>query len=305
MLVCKVGDKEVNTIDFNGSDLRSWSNKKILKCPICDNKLIYKNGLVKIPHFAHVSNDDCHDIYYENETKEHMMGKMILYKWLKEFPDIKVCKLEGWIPETKQRPDIYLELQDGTKIVIEFQCTPITLEQYLNRHDLYRLIGINDFWILGTDKYKLFKSQKGRLRVLQEELLKENNYALHLDSYNEKIYKYFNLKEFRNINKNIKDVVFNYDNVFNFNIGDNVDSYDPFEYMKEKCKQGYFQSNKDMNFPSYRVLENTTEDKYVIIGDFKYENQAKNYINMYIKELRNNFKIIKIEKGDSYGISKN
>ena len=63
--------------------------------------------------------------------------------------DIKVqdgvsnAVLEGWIPETKQRPDILFEY-NGRKYVIEYECFPIASEYY-DRHDLYRAAGLMIF----------------------------------------------------------------------------------------------------------------------------------------------------------------
>ena len=103
--------------------------------------------------------NECEDKYSESETEEHLNGKRDLFEWIKKQDGVTNAVLEGWIPETKQRPDIMFEY-DGKKYVIEYQCSPIATE-YVERHKLYKASGINDIWILGTDKY-LEKSEIGK-----------------------------------------------------------------------------------------------------------------------------------------------
>ena len=158
MLTCKVGEEIVNTIEYEDGQIRKWSNKGILKCPVCESKMIYRHGEIKIAHFAHIKDADCADIYSELETEEHLKGKKFIFEWLKTQEGINNLKLEAWIPETKQRPDLYFEV-GGKRYVIEFQCTPIAT-QYLERHRLYQLAGIFDIWILGIKKYNINLEEK-------------------------------------------------------------------------------------------------------------------------------------------------
>lgn len=95
--------------------------------------------------------NQCEDKYSESETEEHINGKRDLYEWIKKQIGVTNAVLEGWIPETKQRPDILFEYNEK-KYVIEYQCSPIASE-YVERHDLYKSSGIIDIWILGTEKY--------------------------------------------------------------------------------------------------------------------------------------------------------
>lgn len=157
MLTCKVGESIVNTFSFKEEKLRGWSNKSMLKCPICGDKLLYCHGDYKIPYFRHEKNNDCLDIYSEGVTQEHLKGVKMLYEWLLNQKDIKNLQLEKWIPETRQRPDIYFEIVENNEIkkyAIEFQCSPIATK-YNERHDLYRLNNIIDIWILGFSKYDI------------------------------------------------------------------------------------------------------------------------------------------------------
>mgnify|MGYP003292122673 CR=1 FL=1 len=95
--------------------------------------------------------NECEDRFSESETEEHLNGKRDLFEWIKKQNGVTNAVLEGWISETKQRPDIMFEY-DGKKYVIEYQCSPIATE-YVERHDLYNASGIIDIWIAGYEKY--------------------------------------------------------------------------------------------------------------------------------------------------------
>lgn len=153
MITCQVGKNKIDTFSYKETQLREWSDKGLLKCPVCGSKMIYHHGEFKIPHFKHAKNNDCPDIYSEGVTEEHIKGIEQLHNWLKTQEGVADLELEKWIPETKQRPDIYFKYK-GEEYVIEFQCSPIATK-FLERRELYRLNGMKDVWILGCDKYDM------------------------------------------------------------------------------------------------------------------------------------------------------
>jgi competence protein CoiA len=154
LLTCKVGETIINSFDgiYDKHTLKQWSDKNLLKCPVCNCNYEYCHGDYVSPYFRH-KDKDCTDYYSEPESDEHKQGKIMLFNWINNQEGISNCKLEAWIPETKQRPDIYFE-KDGQKFVIEFQCTPIASE-FKRRRELYKLNDITDIWILGKEKYQL------------------------------------------------------------------------------------------------------------------------------------------------------
>lgn len=180
MLTSKVGETIINCFDskYDRYRLKQWSNKGILKCPVCDGDYEYCHGEIVSPYFRHVGKE-CNGYYSESETEEHKQGKMMLYEWIKGQTGVINCTLEAWIPETKQRPDIYFEY-NGNRYVIEFQCTPIASE-FLLRRELYRLAGIKDIWILGTEKYSIKINEFGepvhenRYKKIEKELESEGS----------------------------------------------------------------------------------------------------------------------------------
>lgn len=106
-----------------------------------------------------------------------------MFEWIKNQNGVTEAVLEGWIPETKQRPDIKFKY-NGKKYVIEYQCSPIATE-YVERHELYKVSGIIDIWILGTEKYLQPKMRKKYIQ----------NYSYGFYSYKNK-----NLYPIRNSN---------------------------------------------------------------------------------------------------------
>lgn len=153
MLVAKIKDNLINCYDnqYSKELLKQWSNKNIIKCPICGNTVEYCHGLIHTPYFRHKDKIKCEYLYSEPETEEHIKGKIALFEWIKKQDGVSNCILEAWIPETKQRPDIMFEYNEIVW-VIEFQCSPISSEQ-IQRHELYAASGINDIWICGIENY--------------------------------------------------------------------------------------------------------------------------------------------------------
>lgn len=174
LLTCKLGNNIINCYDgkLSKEQLKKWSNKNILICPACGKVYEYCHGEVISPYFRHKDKEECEDKYSEPETDEHINGKIKLYEWIKKQNGVANVVLEGWIPETKQRPDIMF-IYNGNQYVIEYQCTPISTE-YHERHTLYQTAGINDIWICGTDKY-LEKDEIGKT-FRTKEIEKQTNY---------------------------------------------------------------------------------------------------------------------------------
>jgi competence CoiA-like predicted nuclease len=189
LLSCKVGSEQINVVDYEEKQLRKWSRKKILKCPVCGGVLVYKRGLIKIPHFAHKKDSDCIYTFYENETKEHAIGKTLIYKWLKKLPNVKNLKLEAWISQTKQRPDLYFEIDDK-KHVIEYQCSPITLKEYLERKELYKLNNIMDIWICGTENFNFKLNGRLKMKALDKQLFLSSS-LYYINPFEEVIYSVY------------------------------------------------------------------------------------------------------------------
>ena len=194
MLTALIGDEVINCYDgtHTKEQLKKWSKKKILLCPACRKPYEYCHGHIKDPYFRHMEKEECKDKYSESETEEHLVGKRDLYEWIKKQDGVTNVILEAWIPETKQRPDIMFEY-NGKKYVIEYQCSPIASE-YIERHELYKVAGIRDIWICGTEKYL---GDNKRLNTL------ETCCKLYYDTKSKALYKMdsMDVKEFSYLSK--------------------------------------------------------------------------------------------------------
>lgn len=175
MLSCLLNNQRINCFDSNYSkeQLKKWASKDILLCPACGKPYEYCHGRVVQPYFRHKDKAQCEDKYSEPETEEHIQGKRDLYEWIIKQPGVTDVVLEGWIPETKQRPDIIFKYY-GKQCVMEYQCSPISTEYY-ERHELYQAAGIEDIWICGAQNYfQCYHKGKGikRLNELEKKTRK-------------------------------------------------------------------------------------------------------------------------------------
>lgn len=188
MLSCLLNGQYINCFDgkYNKEQLKKWSTRKILLCPACGKPYEYCHGKVMNPYFRHMDKLECVDKYTEPETEEHKQGKIDLFKWISVQPGVTDCVLEGWLPGTKQRPDIMFKY-NGQLCVIEYQCSPIATEYY-ERHELYTAAGIKDIWICGTQNYfQFYHEGSGSKKVCEIE--KES--CIYYDVKSKCIYKVF------------------------------------------------------------------------------------------------------------------
>lgn len=101
MLSCIIGVKSINSFDYEEAKLREWSNKGVLRCPECGEKVIYCKGDYKIPYFRHEVGTSCDggNSYYEPMTEEHIEGIKILYNRLKEIDGVINLEVEKKVTE--------------------------------------------------------------------------------------------------------------------------------------------------------------------------------------------------------------
>lgn len=126
-------------------EIQFHKNHTSFFCPICKEKVVIKAGKRTIAHFAHFPNSSC-VITNSGEGEYHERGKLELYQWLKS-QRIPV-QLEVYLPEIKQRPDLFIQLQTK-KIAIEYQCAKISEQEFVKRNNGYARYNITPIWILG------------------------------------------------------------------------------------------------------------------------------------------------------------
>ncbi len=128
-------------IDREGNEVLAWNASKsgTYRCPICDNDLILRMGDVRVHHFAHAKSADergsgCTDRWNYDKTPWHIT-------WQKRFPE-KCCEKMISIGEKKHFADVCIN-----DLIIEFQHSPISLEEFRERNTFYKNAGYRVIWV--------------------------------------------------------------------------------------------------------------------------------------------------------------
>lgn len=108
-------------------------------CTICKRPLFYNEGLGR---FQHKGN---RDYCFEPETIEHKTMKAFWYVQFPKFNQISVKKLEFVIRD--QIADVYFELKNRQKVVIECQNSQISKKKLIERTKNYTSKNIYVLWI--------------------------------------------------------------------------------------------------------------------------------------------------------------
>lgn len=109
-------------------------------CPNCREPVILRQGAVKLPHFAHRQHSECSQAFSEGESREHLLGKRQLYGLFHPHG-----RLEVYLPNLKQRPDLLLG-----RTAVEYQCSPLDFQRFLDRTAGYLDNDYQPIWILGS-----------------------------------------------------------------------------------------------------------------------------------------------------------
>ena len=110
-------------------------------CPACSGAVRFKKGKVMQPHFAHVSLGECR-FYRENESAEHLNLKADLFRWAVQKEEVEV---EAFLPALQQIADLLVD----TRLALEVQCSPLSIERLQERTLSYRQHGYQVLWLLG------------------------------------------------------------------------------------------------------------------------------------------------------------
>ena len=117
---------------------------------------------------------------FEPETDEHRTMKDYWYKTFPLFNHIKTRKLEFWLGD--QIADVYFELREnGEKVAIECQNSPISSKKLMERTVKYNVKGIYVLWIFNASgsvvSEEKFPQNSRKARVLKEETKAHNLYS--------------------------------------------------------------------------------------------------------------------------------
>lgn len=115
-------------------------------CPNCDAKVVLRNGLVKIAHFAHLSKT----CQYAGESQLHLQMKKQIYQYIIKTigKKVKSLKLEKKLHSV--RPDIFIE-GNRKNVAIEVQASALTPAEILHRTEKYKEENTYVIWVIPYD----------------------------------------------------------------------------------------------------------------------------------------------------------
>ncbi|MFS0787288.1 competence protein CoiA family protein [Shouchella sp. 1P09AA] len=171
--------------------------KELFFCPACDREVVIKLGNKRSWHFAHRVSTSCTG-KAGKETVLHERGKKMLYTFFqKSYPQ---TKLESYLPQTKQRPDILIE---ANQFVIEYQCSVISVEQIVKRNDDYHTQRLKPIWVLGSNRLKRLGASMFRLQEYEYYAIFTNNQQRYLYYFDPNIQTFCLLTNLISIHKNL------------------------------------------------------------------------------------------------------
>lgn len=127
-------------LDNNGSRLSAYDAIKgnSYFCPCCKKELILKTGSINSWHFAHKDNE-CTDTWHYDMSEWHKRMQSFFPPECREI----VIKSNG----KTHRADI---LKDG--VVVEFQHSPISADEFYDRNDFYTKAGYRVAWVFDVSQ---------------------------------------------------------------------------------------------------------------------------------------------------------
>ncbi|WP_155592026.1 competence protein CoiA [Lysinibacillus cavernae] len=136
---------------YTRNALQRYRRQMKFFCPQCLEPVQLKIGHYNIPHFAHLTKNNCSQLFAEGESKLHLHGKIQLFEWLKKLGH-KV-ELEPFLKKLFQRPDL-LVIIDDNHFALEFQCSTISHEKWQQRTAGYEKNCIQAIWLFQTPQSK-------------------------------------------------------------------------------------------------------------------------------------------------------
>ena len=194
MLVAMMDNKYISlTSDYSREQLLKLRKQRNFICPQCKSELQLKVGKVKIPHFAHLPDAMCHNLFSEGESETHLLGKLTLYDFFKKAN--KQVILEPFLTSLSQRPDLFVNDQNRL-YAIEFQCSSIDSDLFMKRNSSYIQNGIQPFWVLKTpNKYgeEMSRITVVSLSKFEQQFIIKDDYNHYLLTFHPqtKIFYYF------------------------------------------------------------------------------------------------------------------
>jgi hypothetical protein len=114
-------------------------------CPVadCPRPALTARGGSRRDHFAHMrGRRDSHG----PERLAHQHAKAVIGQWVhRRYPQLEV-RTEATV-QTGQRADVLVTSPSGKRVAVEIQCSPLTGDEWRERHTRYRDAGITVQWL--------------------------------------------------------------------------------------------------------------------------------------------------------------
>lgn len=123
-------------------------------CPFCGGKMIAKKGAVKAHHFAHSADYKC-DEWYGNKGEWHLEMQNLFPK---EYQEV-ILEVGG----KKHIADICIPKPCGQRLIVEFQDSPMSYDEFTKRTEFWQSNGSDVIWvfnIIGKDVREVPDSYK-------------------------------------------------------------------------------------------------------------------------------------------------
>lgn len=114
-------------------------------CPNCGEEVILKQGRIVIHHFAHKPPTNCS--WAKGETREHLLAKTVIRdafrakSYQAEFEAVVLSEAGD------RRADVLLTNDNGARVAIEVQHTPILYDAIERRTSAYSAVGVPVIWV--------------------------------------------------------------------------------------------------------------------------------------------------------------
>lgn len=149
-------------------------------CPICREEVIVRQGEFVVWHFAHKAGSDCDDWHYD------------MSDWHRDMQNLFPEECQEVVVEhngKKHRADVL-----KNNVVLEFQHSPISAEEYMERNRFWTSAGYRLAWIFdGRDFDLRFKSYESDVQVWRRPL-KVLRLSPNINYYNEAFSVWFYLE---------------------------------------------------------------------------------------------------------------
>ena len=143
---------------------RKLSREQQLVCASCGSPLVFRCGDVLRPHFAHLPGEE--RWRHEPESPEHIAGKEALKLWLQQLlstESVANIDCERKLPSAQRIADVFLTMQSGYQLALEYQRAALAPRELLRRTTAYRQSGVDVLWVWGENFLRILDNHNCRI----------------------------------------------------------------------------------------------------------------------------------------------